>query len=928
MWIYRLKIEDITTTTTSTTVAVTTSTTTSTTSTSTSTTTSTTTSIPTTTTTTTAAVPTVFSFPNAYGPGAYVTGGRAGNVYIVTNLANSGAGSFRDAVSQSDRIIVFNVSGTIQLTSNLVITKDNITVAGQSAPEGGITFCGEPIYFSGADNHIWRYIRFRPTQTTISSEDALNYTNSTNIIFDHCSISYGGDGAFSPIGNASDLTIQNSILGESQSGMIVGDETIEYDSQFSLLRNVFFNIGDKLPNINGRNTDVINNVVYNWNSRLMVMSSHDNSQLNEINNYYFPGTKTGTANAPDWAINLVDVGADSSKANISIHTSGNVLPGYLTAVGDSTTLWKHSDDVTSGSLSPLSQYDDVDPSLISGSAFTFQGRAITPITAEESLIEVVQDAGANKFLDEEGRYGFNRDSIDEKYVNYIATEASTDYAVPPTDIPSEDYYLDFQNSITGTPINTRSASYDTNNDGIPDVWSAANLGGNNAMDIAPSGFTYLEEFLNSVDDETNEKIKAFPTAQGAGKYVTGGRGGIIVKVTNLNDSGVGSLRAALLMTVPRIIVFDVSGTITLLSAIELIEENSNFTVAGQTAPEGGITVSNNLIQIGGGWSRPSQPCNNIIIRYIRFRNGRYTGVPDVREHNGIVVTGCNGWVVDHCSFSFCDDQAIAAGGDWGDFKNVTIQRSIFSENATQIILSLNGAEDERDFTVYENAFIDTSQRTPNVGGDGQCDVINNFYFNWASRLMNLNSSTPQVNFIANYMEEGSFTTSGSGNKYQNGVASIYTAMNYHSDLYTTPQLDDRNIWQNFSDDTPVSSSRFTTVMHPILGDLNITKASNVPDILNDIGANRFLNLDGTSSIYQDSFDTTKISNAQSSISSDPYNKVWTLPTLPSNTRAAGYDSGIEGIPDVWRIANMPGGDGANDIAPSGYTWIEEYINSF
>lgn len=442
----------------------------------------------------------------------------------------------------------------------------------------------------------------------------------------------------------------------------------------------------------------------------------------------------------------------------------------------------------------------------------------------------------------------------------------------------------------------------------------------------------LKAIVNNDNSTTNpepQELKAFPSAEGAGKYITGGRGGIVVKVTNLNDSGSGSLREALLLTVPRIIVFEVSGTITLNSAIELIAENSNFTVAGQTAPEGGITISNHLIQIGGGWSRASQPCDNSVWRYVRFRNGRYTGVADVREHNGVVVTGADGMIFDHCSFSFCDDQAIAAGGDWGVFQNVTIQNCIFSENATQVILALNGAFEEGDITVYKNAFIDTSQRTPNMGGDGQYDIINNYYFNWASRLSNINAASPEVNYIGNYLKEGSYTTSGSGNKYQTGTATIYTANNYHSSLYTTPELDDRDIWQNFSDDSPVSGARFTTTIHPLLNDINVISALSVPSILNDIGANKYLNLDGTYGTYLDSFDTTKISNAQGNISSDPYNKSWTLPTLPNNTRPGGYDTDNDGMPDTWETATF--GDltrtATGDEDGDGYTNIEEYLNS-
>ncbi|WP_369972254.1 T9SS type A sorting domain-containing protein [Psychroserpens sp. XS_ASV72] len=435
--------------------------------------------------------------------------------------------------------------------------------------------------------------------------------------------------------------------------------------------------------------------------------------------------------------------------------------------------------------------------------------------------------------------------------------------------------------------------------------------------------------LLSCTNLSNSQTKAFPSVQGAGSYVTGGRGGIIVKVTNLNNSGPGSLRSALMMTVPRTIVFDVSGTIVLTSAIELIEENSNFTVAGQTAPEGGITISNHLIQMGGGWSRPSQPCNNAIWRYIRFRNGRYNGQSDVREHNGFLSTGCEGLVFDHCSFSFCDDQAIAMGGDWGPLQDITIQNCVFSENATGIIVGLNPNYPTGNMTSINNLFVDQGHRTPNVGGGLQYDIINNVFFNWGSRLTNANSSSPEINFIGNYLQPGDHTLNGSANKVQNIVPSIYTANNYHSTYYQVPQLDDRDLWQNFYTNANLPSSYFTTTMHPLIENPTVTSAQTAfTTVLANVGANKFLNADGSYGTYRDSFDILKINNVQNNISSDPFNKNWTLPSLPQNSRPGTYDTDNDGMADVWEIATF--GDLTRshngDEDGDGYTNVEEFIN--
>ena len=100
------------------------------------------------------------AFPEAQGWGRYATGGRTGNVYHVTNLNDSGTGSLRDAVSQPNRIVVFDVSGVIKISSRITFAK-NLYVAGQTAPGEGITVYGDGVSFSGADNIIVRYMRFR-----------------------------------------------------------------------------------------------------------------------------------------------------------------------------------------------------------------------------------------------------------------------------------------------------------------------------------------------------------------------------------------------------------------------------------------------------------------------------------------------------------------------------------------------------------------------------------------------------------------------------------------------------------------------------------------------------------------------------------------------------------------------------------------------
>ena len=160
------------------------------------------------------------AFPGALGFGAHATGGRTGTVYHVTNLNDSGTGSFRDAVSKSNRIIVFDVGGYIQLKT-AVSVKSNITIAGQTAPGGGIGFRGGEISFASSTNIICRYIRIRPgSETSSDTDDALSFYRATNVIVDHSSIEFA---PWNNIDGVSDdwqahpvnsITVQHSLIAD------------------------------------------------------------------------------------------------------------------------------------------------------------------------------------------------------------------------------------------------------------------------------------------------------------------------------------------------------------------------------------------------------------------------------------------------------------------------------------------------------------------------------------------------------------------------------------------------------------------------------------------------------------------------------------------------------------------------------------------
>jgi hypothetical protein len=132
------------------------------------------------------------AFPGAEGFGKDALGGRNGKVYVVSNLDDSGAGSLRDAVSQPDRIVVFQVGGLIKIKERIVVSK-RISILGQTAPGDGITVYGNGWSFSNADDAVVRYIRIRMGKGGSSGKDAAGIAEGKNMIFDHISVSWGRD---------------------------------------------------------------------------------------------------------------------------------------------------------------------------------------------------------------------------------------------------------------------------------------------------------------------------------------------------------------------------------------------------------------------------------------------------------------------------------------------------------------------------------------------------------------------------------------------------------------------------------------------------------------------------------------------------------------------------------------------------------------
>lgn len=236
------------------------------------------------------------AFPGAQGWGRHATGGRTGTVYHVTNLNDSGTGSLRDAVSQPNRIVVFDVSGVIRITSRIVF-KNNLYVAGQTAPGEGITVYGDGVSFSGANNIIVRYMRFRMGAVGTKDKDAGGIANGQNMIFDHCSFSWGQDENFSinwdNKGTApQNITLMNSIVGQglmthSAGGLMQGD-------RISLYRILLVDNSTRNFKVKGTN-QYVNNLVYNWKNAAYNMGgdSEGTSYANIESNLFINGPAVG-----------------------------------------------------------------------------------------------------------------------------------------------------------------------------------------------------------------------------------------------------------------------------------------------------------------------------------------------------------------------------------------------------------------------------------------------------------------------------------------------------------------------------------------------------------------------------------------------------------------------------------------------------------
>jgi len=230
------------------------------------------------------------AFPGAEGFGRLTTGGNAGEVVHVTNLNDAGPGSFRDAVSQPNRTVVFDVSGVIHLKSNVTVNSQ-LTLDGQTAPGDGIALYGRSTSFSGGHDVIVRHLRFREGMEGDKGKCAVNLSKGRDMIFDHCSIEWGRWDCLGLTEGSHDITFQYCIIGEGVDPQRFGSLS-DSVTNITYSHNLWINNQSRNPKAKGR-IQYVNNVIYNWGvCGLVGGHSEADHFLDAIGNYFIAGPES------------------------------------------------------------------------------------------------------------------------------------------------------------------------------------------------------------------------------------------------------------------------------------------------------------------------------------------------------------------------------------------------------------------------------------------------------------------------------------------------------------------------------------------------------------------------------------------------------------------------------------------------------------
>ena len=429
------------------------------------------------------------AFPGAEGFGRYSRGGRGGDVYHVTNLNDSGPGSLRDAIKTKrvnlPRTIVFDAGGTIRLKKELRVEGvAGLTLAGQTAPGGGITVRDHGVSFHKCSDIIIRYMRFRLGDETKTSSDVLNFGpeegTCRDVILDHVSATWGIDGIMD-VYAADRFTMQWCLFGEALNdsthhknephAMLMSFRKIK--GNISIHHNLLFSSRDRHPTLGGYPPpdsdaasifDFRNNVIYNWEGACNLATG----RFNLVGNYWRPGPNTKPyekelpiqpkAEAHNVTKGFLSGNVFENKPDWTVHNYG--------AFGWGVRGGKYIGEVTPEKFKQPAEVVPV---------------ADRPITqsAEDAFKLVLAHAGASRI----------RDVADQRVIEGVKARTHR--------------RIDSQRDVGGWPeLSPGAAAKDTDRDGMPDEWEQEHkLDPSNPQDgkaTRADGFTNLEAYLNSL----------------------------------------------------------------------------------------------------------------------------------------------------------------------------------------------------------------------------------------------------------------------------------------------------------------------------------------------------------------------------------------------------------------------------------------------
>lgn len=428
---------------------------------------------------------------------------------------------------------------------------------------------------------------------------------------------------------------------------------------------------------------------------------------------------------------------------------------------------------------------------------------------------------------------------------------------------------------------------------------------------------------------------AFPGAEGYGRFAIGGRGGKVIAVTNLNDSGPGSLRDAVDQEVgPKTIVFNVSGNIQLKS--RLVVSQPFVTIAGQTAPGDGITISRAPIGLTG---------NDGIVRFLKVRIGGGT------TYDGMGLTGANNSIIDHCSISWTIDESFSSRGA----HNISLQRTLISEALNVAGHDKYPAGKMHGYAAtiggdvgsfHHNLLAHNEGRNWSIGGGlngngfygGKIDIRNNVVYNWGNRATD--GGANQVNFVNNYYKPGASTR-------------LFFALNAQIEGVGKGKQQyyfDGNVMPGYFNEKNQEKGRKFTLSNKATADYEVflpkpffesyvtTQSARgaYKNVLSDVGANQpFFDQQDIRIIDETLKGTYTFKGSKSGLAGliDNEQDAGGWPKFRNEKRPTDWDTDQDGLPNWWEESkgsnlNSVQGDftDANADTGNGYTQLEDYLN--